>query len=246
MGKRVAIVQSCYIPWKGYFDLINRVDEFILLDDVQYTRADWRNRNRIKTPQGTAWLTIPVNVKGRYHQRIRDVQVSDRKWPERHWKTICANYAKSPYFEAMRSVWHDLYAGCREETHLSSINVRFLRAITEMLGIETRISWSTDYGSVEGKTERLVHLCTRAGASEYLSGPRARAYLEESLFEEKGIRVRWMDYGGYPEYGQRFCPPFIHEVSILDLILNEGREGAKACMLTFGSASKVRKGENLP
>ena len=71
MGKRVAIVQSCYIPWKGYFDLINGVDEFILLDDVQYSRANWRNRNRIKTPDGTAWLTIPVRGKGRYHQKIQ-------------------------------------------------------------------------------------------------------------------------------------------------------------------------------
>ncbi len=247
MEKRVAIVQSCYIPWKGYFDLINGVDEFILYDDVQYTRASWRNRNRIKTPNGTAWLTIPVKVKGRYHQEIRDVVVSDGKWPDRHWKTIYRNYARAPYFEATRSVLDNLYTECGDETQLSRINFRFLRAIAELLGIETRITWSMDYGPVvEGRTERLVHLCSQAGASEYLSGPAAKAYLDESLFREQGIRVCWMDYGGYPDYDQLFSPPFIHEVSIIDLILNKGREGAKACMLSFPSASRARQGDALP
>jgi len=246
-GKRVAIVQSCYIPWKGYFDLINGVDEFILYDDLQYTKRDWRNRNRIKTPNGTAWLTIPVKMKGLYHQEIRDVVVSDRKWPERHWKTLCLNYSRAPYFEATRSFLHDLYKECEEETHLSRINFRFLRALVDRLGIDTRFTWSTDYGPpVEGRTERLVHLCSQAGASEYLTGPAARAYLDESLFEKQGIRVCWMDYGGYPEYDQLFSPPFIHEVSILDLILNEGPEGAKACMLSFPSASRVQRGDGPP
>ncbi len=244
MGKRVAIVQSCYIPWKGYFDLINRVDEFILLDDVQYTRASWRNRNRIKTPSGTAWLTIPLKSKGRFHQQIRDVVVSDRKWPDRHWQRISRNYAKAPHFEATRSAFRDLYEECGDETHLSRINFRFLRAISDMLGIETRCTWSMDYGpGVEGRTERLVHLCAQAGASEYLSGPAAQAYLDESLFRKQGIRVCWMDYGGYPEYDQLFSPPFIHEVSIIDLILNEGPEGTKACMLSFPSASQTRQGD---
>jgi hypothetical protein len=247
MGKRVAIVQSCYIPWKGYFDLINGVDEFILYDDVQYTRASWRNRNRIKTPNGTAWLTIPVKMKGRYHQKIRDVVVSDRKWPDRHWKTLCRNYARAPYFETTSSIFHDLYRVCGDETHLSRINFRFLRAIADMLGIETRFAWSMDYGpAVEGRTERLVHLCTKAGATEYLSGPSARAYLDEGLFHKQGIRVCWMDYEGYPEYDQLFSPPFIHEVSIIDLILNRGAERAKDCMLSFPSAGRTRQGDALP
>ncbi len=245
MGKRVAIVQSCYIPWKGYFDLINSVDEFILLDDVQYTRADWRNRNRIKTPNGTAWLTIPVKVKGRVHQRIRDVVVSDPKWTDRHWKSICRNYGGARHFAANRSLFQDLYMQCREETHLSRINVRFLGAIADMLGIRTRITRSMDYVSAEGRTGRLAHLCEQAGASEYLSGPAARAYLDESLFRRRGIRVCWMDYGGYPEYDQLFSPPFVHEVSIIDLILNEGPEGAKRCMLSFGAPPKAPQGEGF-
>src|SRR5215510_8709820 len=102
MAKKVAIVQSNYIPWKGYFDLINSVDEFILFDDMQYTKRDWRNRNRIKTPDGVAWLTIPVAVKGKYHQRIADTLVSDPSWIASHWKTIRHCYARAPYFAVYR------------------------------------------------------------------------------------------------------------------------------------------------
>ena len=237
MGKRIAVVQSSYIPWKGYFDLINKVDEFILYDDLQYTRRDWRNRNRIKTPQGARWLTIPVKAKGRYHQKIRDVVVSDQRWSERHWKSICLNYSRAPCFEAMGPLLHDLYSKCRDETHLSAINYKFLEGICRILGIKTRMSWSMDYDLVGDRTERLVHLCRQAGASEYLSGPAAKSYLDEALFSTQGIRVCWMDYRGYREHGQLFCPPFIHEVSMIDLIMNEGPEGAKKYMLSFPSPS---------
>jgi len=239
MGKRIAVVQSSYIPWKGYFDLINKVDEFILYDDLQYTRRDWRNRNRIKTPGGASWLTIPVKVKGRYHQKIRDVVVSDPRWSESHWKGISLNYSRAPYFEAMGPLLHDLYRECRDEKHLSAINYKFLEGICHILGFETRISWSMDYDLVEGRNERLVDLCRQAGASEYLSGPSAKTYLDEALFTTQGVRVCWMDYRGYREYRQLFCPPFIHEVSIIDLIMNEGPEGAKQYMLSFRSPPSV-------
>src|SRR6056297_2335313 len=96
--KKVAIIQSSYIPWKGYFDIINSVDEFIIYDNVQYTRRDWRNRNLIKTPNGLKWLTIPVAVKGRYYQAIRDTKVSDKDWPNIHWKSIKHHYSKAPCF----------------------------------------------------------------------------------------------------------------------------------------------------
>src|SRR4030095_6284230 len=96
--KRVAIVQSSYIPWKGYFDLIRASDEFILLDDVQFTKRDWRSRNRIKTQRGPAWLTIPVRTKGLYKQLIQDTYVSDVRWGEAHWATLRASYARAPFF----------------------------------------------------------------------------------------------------------------------------------------------------
>src|SRR5438105_8943847 len=204
--KTVAVVQSCYIPWKGYFDLINVVDEFILYDDVQYTRRDWRNRNLIKTPQGPHWLTIPVQVKGKYTQRIDEVMVSDPRWGERHWKSIVHNYSSAPYFGEYRDSLEELYFAA-DELHLSKINRRFLEAACDILGISTTIAWSTDYEGHGRKTERLVDLCAQAGASHYLSGPAALGYLDEDLFAKAGLGLSYMDYAGYPEYPQLF-PPF--------------------------------------
>jgi hypothetical protein len=121
MNKRVAIVQSNYIPWKGYFDLINLVDEFVLFDDIQYTRRDWRNRNRIKTPTGLMWLTVPVVVKGRYYQRIRETVIADPEWNKAHWKSIVLNYARAKHFDTYREFLEELYLGCNER-FLSQIN----------------------------------------------------------------------------------------------------------------------------
>jgi hypothetical protein len=218
--KTVAIVQSNYIPWKGYFDLIAAADEFILYDDVQYTRRDWRNRNRIKSASGPLWLTIPVDVKGKYSQTIRETRIADPDWPAAHWKTIQHNYARATFFRAYRDAFEELFLGCREE-YLSQVNFRFLTRVCDLLDIHTPMRWSMDYELLDGKTERLVHLCRQAGATEYLSGPAARGYLDEAQFQEAGIAVRWMDYSGYPEYPQ-VHPPFDHAVSVLDLILNTG------------------------
>jgi hypothetical protein len=221
-AKAVAIVQSCYIPWKGYFDLINLVDEFILYDDRQYTRRDWRNRNRIKTPQGTQWLTIPVEVKGRYEQRIDETVISDAEWNVGHWKTLQHNYAAAPHFDDYAEPLSSLYAGMNEP-HLSAVNRAFLDTICKLLGIETRLSWSTDYEAEGTKTDRLVSLCKAAGATAYLSGPNAKEYMDESLFDEASIELEYMDYSGYREYPQ-LHPPFEHEVTVLDLLFNTGAE----------------------
>lgn len=229
-GRRVAIVQSNYIPWKGYFDLINSVDEFILFDDAQYTRRDWRNRNRVVGPSGPRWLTIPVEVKGRYLQAIKDTRIADDSWGRRHWETLRACYGRTPGFEDCAEVLEPMYRG-RREAFLSEVNRSFLEAVNALLGIDTALRSSMDYELVEGRTQRLVHLCRAAGATDYLSGPAARAYLDEALFAEAGISVSWMDYGGYPEYDQRHMP-FEHGVSILDLLFNCGSD-ARAHMLTF-------------
>lgn len=223
--KKVAIVQSSYIPWKGYFDLINLVDEFILFDDMQYTKRDWRNRNLIKTPAGLKWLTIPVAVKGNFSQRIKNTQISDLRWSRKHWESIVHNYAKARCFDLYRELFEDLYLGLEEE-FLSRVNYLFLTAICKMLGIETKISWSEDYTLVDGKTERLVSICKQAGATTYISGPAARDYLDQTLFDEENIALEYMDYSSYPEYTQ-LHPPFEHRVSIIDLIFNEGPDATK-------------------
>ena len=221
--KVVAVVQSSYIPWKGYFDLIGRADEFILYDDRQYTRRDWRNRNLIKTSGGTQWLTIPVQVRGRYLQRIDETLVRDPAWTVRHWETLRHVYAASPHFDRYASQLQELYRGLASEPRLSVINRRLLELICGLLGIETPISWSTEYAATGDRTGRLVSLCRAAGATVYLSGPSARAYLDESMFAASGIDVEYMDYDGYPEYPQ-LHPPFEHRVSVLDLLFNVGDE----------------------
>jgi len=221
--KKVAIVQSNYIPWKGYFDLIAAVDEFIVYDDVQFTKNDWRNRNRIKTPKGVEWLTIPVGQDIR--RRIRDVELPDARWQEKHWKTLAANYGRAPHFAELARVFQPLYLE-RRHTHLSALNREFIEAICRYLGIETRISNCGDYELVAGRTERLVSLAVQAGAAEYLSGPSAKSYIDEREFSTRGVRVSWFDYAGYPEYPQLWGP-FSHEVTILDLLFNCGKQAPR-------------------
>src|SRR3569623_162280 len=162
--KKIAIVQSCYIPLKGFFDIIAAGVEFILYDDMQYTRRDWRNRNRIKTPQGVQWLTIPVEVKGRYHQKICETRVSDPKWRESHWRSLQTNYGRAPFMPLYQSIFEELYLGS-DEVMLSQINYTFMTAICGLLGIETPITWSMDYEVDGSKTDRLVNLCKAAGAT---------------------------------------------------------------------------------
>jgi len=222
VSKRVAIVQSSYIPWKGYFDLIRHVDEFILFDDVQFTKRDWRSRNRVKSPQGPLWLSIPVKVSGRFQQAIKDVEVSDTSWNRTHWRTIQTHYARAPFFAQYEAALEELFLGCTH-TSLSAINHSFTAGLCRLLGIETKLSWSMDYGVLPGRTERLVGLCQRASATEYLSGPAARDYIDAALFEQAGIRLTFFDYDGYREYPQLY-PPFDHFVSVVDLLLHTGGE----------------------
>ncbi|MDR3497831.1 MAG: WbqC family protein [Parvibaculum sp.] len=223
--KKIAIVQSNYIPWKGYFDIIAAVDEFILYDDTQYTRRDWRNRNLIKTPQGEQWLTIPVEVKGRYLQKICETRIGDPSWRQNHWRSLRANYAKAQYFSFYEELFQDLYLGS-DEIMLSNSNFAFMTAICKCLGIETAITWSMDYEVDGNKTDRLLALCKAAGATHYLSGPSAREYIDADRFERENIVLEYIDYSGYPEYPQ-LNGEFLHRVSILDLLFNTGPDAAK-------------------
>lgn len=199
--KRVAILQSNYIPWKGYFDIIAAVDEFILYDDMQYTRRDWRNRNQIKTPSGVQWLTIPVKVGGRYSQTIRETEIESPVWAKNHWKALSQNYRRAQYFNEIAEWLEPLYL-VEQPAYLSQVNRRFIEAICAYLDIKTIISNSWDYPLSEGKSLRLADLCAAAGGCEYISGPAASDYIEESVFTQQGIKLTWFDYVGYSEYPQ--------------------------------------------
>ena len=227
--KKIAILQSNYIPWKGYFDLINMVDEFIIFDEVQYTKNDWRNRNIIKTRQGLKWLTIPVRQTN-LSQKIEDTLVQDSKWRRKHWSSLSQNYSKTPYFKEYKDIFEELYLN-NNEVYLSQINYRFITTICNLLDIDTTIRWSHEFDLVEGQTEKLLGICKESQADIYLSGPAAKDYFDETLAEKEGIQVEWMDYSGYPEYHQPY-PPFEHGVTILDLIFNEGHN-AKNFMRSF-------------
>jgi hypothetical protein len=223
-GKRVAIVQSNYVPWRGYFHMIDSVDEFVLLDDAQYTKRDWRNRNRIKTAQGTRWLSVPVQVSGKYTQAIYETEVADDSWTQAHWSTVRQSYARTADGDALEFV-ERLYATVPGR-RLTEINRHFLGNICHRLAIDTPLTLSLDYAPQGTKTDRLVDICVKAGATEYVSGPAAKAYLDESAFTSRGITVSWFVYGPYRDYDQPH-PPFDPQVSILDVILSTGAQARR-------------------
>ncbi len=138
--KKVAILQSNYIPWKGYFDMIAAVDEFIIYDDMQYTKNDWRNRNKIKTPQGVQWLTVPVKKKGKFGQKIRETEIDGCRWGAEHWKSLSMNYRKAKFFQEVADWLEQLYKN--EYQTISELNLAFISAICDFIEIKTKISKS--------------------------------------------------------------------------------------------------------
>ena len=220
MPKCVAILQSNYIPWKGYFDIIHDVDEFFFHDDLQYTKQDWRNRNRIKTAAGPEWLTIPVGV--REDRMICEVELPRDGWAREHWRRIEQAYGRAPHFERYRPMLEEIYL--RREWHLlSELNQHLIREIARALGITTRFRDSRELELRGRKQDRVLEILKQAEADVYVSGPAARSYLDPQRFAEEGIELRWKSYAGYPEYPQ-FHPPFVHEVTVLDLLFHTGDE----------------------
>lgn len=218
--KKIAVLQSNYIPWKGYFDLIDSVDVFVIYDEVQYTKNDWRNRNVIKTRNGKEWITIAVRQTS-LHQKIDETQIVLKNWNVKHWNTLVTNYARASSFANVKDFVEGLYHGMPHSLNLSEINKHFIVEICKFLGIKTKIISSRELNLGGDKSEKLVDACKKLNGSVYLSGPSAKEYLNVELFKENNITVEWMQYSGYPEYPQLF-PPFEHSVSILDLILNTG------------------------
>ncbi|MHC1771034.1 MAG: WbqC family protein [Flexilinea sp.] len=216
---KLAVLQSNYIPWKGYFDIIHDVDLFLFYDEVQYTKNDWRNRNRIYTQTGVEWLTIPVSAG--LDSSIDQAKIVKDRWQMKHYQSLLTSYSKAPFFKLYReflefvyleSIWDELYL----------LN-RFLieKVSTEFLKITTKFGDSRSYQSAGSGHEKLLSLVKSTGAESYLSGPAAMHYLKTEDYEKAGIKLRWKDYSGYPEYPQLFRP-FEQKVSIFDLLFNTG------------------------
>lgn len=222
--KTVGILQSNYLPWKGYFDLIERVDEFIFHDDLQYTKGDWRNRNRVKTETGSHWLTIPCGIDEK--RKICEVELEDDRWQRRHWQRIYQYYRAARHFRLYSDFFFDFYTGHRW-TNLSELNQHLITSIArDALEIETRFLDSRCYDLQLKKGPRVLELLRKVDADVYLSGPAAKNYLDADDFESSGIELRWMTYGTYPKYPQ-FGSPFEHRVSILDLLFHCGPESKR-------------------
>lgn len=219
----VVILQPSYIPWRGYFHQIARADLFIFYDDVKYDKNGWRNRNRIKTPRGPRWLTIPVHTAGveTNHTPICEIRAdASRPWTAGHLSSIRQAYAQAPFFQPVYELLRELYA--EQPDLLADFTIPTTIALARALGIQqTRFLRSSSISGIQGtKTRRLIEILTRVGATHYISGPSARNYIEEDLFREAGIGLEYMQYD-YPAYPQLY-PPYDPQVSIIDLMFMTG------------------------
>jgi hypothetical protein len=220
---RVVILQPSYIPWRGYFDLVRRADIFVFYDDVQYDTRGWRNRNRIKTPHGSKWLTIPVHKKGAQTQDIpiNRIRFANQEWAAQHRDAFARNYREAPFYDTNRDLLDDLFELPGE--FLADYTVRTTVRIAGALGIsEPRFIRSSSLGVTGAKTDRLLAVLEAVGGTHYLSGPSARNYIEADKFAAAEVKLEWMSYD-YPEYPQ-LHPPYDPQVSVLDVMLMTGPE----------------------
>lgn len=217
---KAAIIQSNYLPWKGYFDIIHDVDVFIFLDDVQYTHRDWRNRNKVKTPGGVKWISVPI--LGGINQLIFEAKIDySQNWREKHKNTIHHSYASAPYYESYKSEIYDIYS--KSFDTLSDLNIFSIKKIAGILEIETKFINSKDLDSHGIKDDKLISICQIVGADSYISGPVGLNYIENDKFSTAKIELLYKDYSGYPEYPQLWGN-FESAVSIIDVIFNCGEK----------------------
>lgn len=218
--KRVGIIQSSYIPWRGYFDFINSVDLFVIYDDIQYSKGSWRNRNQVKTETNLKWLTVPVKVKlGLTIEEIL-IDYTRKSWQNHQYCLLKESLEYAPFFQDAIQIWQ---AGIEaENSTISQLNVSLIKLICTYLQITTPIVMSRNYTVTGRKAERLIQLLKKVDATVYLSGPNAQAYLDENLFRENQISLEYKtyDYVPYPQ----LWGDFVGNVSVLDLIANTGKD----------------------
>lgn len=215
---RVAIIQPSFIPWRGYFDLIKSVDVFVFLDDVQYTTRDWRNRNKIKTPRGVEWVTVPVRYLRRGQLICDSNIVHDRDWQTKILGSWKANYSKAPCFIDGLNILKILKS--EKFITISDLNIRLTTIICDYLNISTSLVKSSDLRSEGIKTSRLIDIIKKVGGTRYLSGPSANEYLDKGEFVKNSIGLEYKSYSYLPY--EQLWGEFIGEVSVLDLIACKG------------------------
>lgn len=241
--KTLAIMQPTYLPWCGYFDLMDQVDEFLLLDTAAFSKQSFHQRNRIRTQQGLLWLTIPVKIKGQMGQALNEVELVDHTFLKKHLKAIEMNYKKAPFFETYREGLREIYEAAYES--LTEFTVTFIMWLRDQLGITTPVIKTSELIShpefISGsccnvseileqvqsdKILRLTTFCKQVQATHYISPLGAKDYLEESpdAFEKAGVTLSYQNYS-HPDYKQLY-EPFMPYASILDLLLIKGPEAS--------------------
>jgi hypothetical protein len=222
--KKVAMLQPNYIPWKGVFDLISKVDIFVFYDDVQYTKRDWRNRNKIKTKDGELWLTVPVNAhRGQLISEVEIDQSTD--WQMNHFKTIKNSYAKAPYFKDYEFLLEEIYLKTKW-SKISDLDIFSTKLIAKNLGLNPVWILASDL-KIEGAKdgEKIISICKELDCNYFINGPAAKAFMDEVKFKEACIELDYIEYS-YPEYSQ-IHGSFIHGVSVLDTLFNCGPDASK-------------------
>lgn len=222
-----AILQPSYLPWLGFFEQMTRADVFVYLDDVQYTKNDWRNRNRVKTASGPTWLTVPVATAGRLHQRIFEAELSETGFGRRHTRTVASAYAKAPFLESAEGLF-DIWSS--PPTNLVDLNLAAIDWARTQLAITTPTLRSSSLGIEEtDPNRRLVEICRRIGATGFYEGAAGSSYLDVGLFESNGVSVSFQayDHPWYPQQHRQLG--FLSHLSVVDLILNTGPD-AKAIL----------------
>ena len=195
---RVAVLQPTYLPWMGYFGMMNEADTFVFYDDVQFSVQSWQQRNKIKTAQGWIWLTVPVVRQ--FGSRINDTRINNStNWNKKHWESIRQSYGKAPFFEKYAPIFEEVYENRWE--YLADLNVALIKKITKILGLKTKFIVSSELDSEGAKTERLLDILEKIGADEYVSGPGAKDYIEVNAFKENNIKLYWYEYQ-HPVYPQ--------------------------------------------
>jgi hypothetical protein len=223
---KIAISQPTYLPWIGYLDLIEQVDMFVLLDNVQFEKQSWQQRNRIKTPTGLQWLTVPVLFRGRFGQLINQVEIRDLEFWRNHLRAIELNYRRAPFFnDYFEELSSRIKMPDTSAALIADLDIRLIEWFMDVLGIQTPLLLSSNLKQPGRRTELLANICESLGAGRYVSPLGSAAYLlqEMNVLLDKGIEVVFQHYE-HPEYRQLF-PPFYPYASILDLIFNEGDRG---------------------
>ena len=220
----VAAHQPHYLPWLGYLDKLAKADLFVVMDDLQFEAQNFQNRQRLRLPDGPAWLTVPL-VHGAQSERLLDKQIDNsapprHHWQHRHWKTIETNYGRARFFERYAEPLHAVYT--RPWASLVELDLRLLELAREWLGIATPVVRSSQLGLTGTKTDRLIDLCRKTGARAYLSGSGgSTGYLDVEQMGRNGIGVIWQAFE-HPVHPQRYDRGFDSHLGFLDLVLNCG------------------------